>query len=111
MKDLSQPGTSKQALPGENKTAKRDSTTNQRQKLRKEKAGSPKRKAQQPTKRSNISQFETKSKQALAQSKLEQAKRRQRRHSSTVSTDLDKGNNSDTRGSVEQVCASTDSRI
>ena len=32
----------------------------------------------------------------LAQPKLEQAKRRQRRHSSIVSTDLDKWNNSDT---------------
>ena len=66
-------------------------------KTKKGKAGSPRRKAQQPTKRTNVPQFEAKSKQAaLAQSKLEQAKRRQQRYSSIVSTDLDRWNNSDT---------------
>ena len=96
--DEPQPGRSKQTHPGENNTAKRDTTTiKQRQKQRKGKTGSPRRKAQRPTKHSNISHFEFRSKQAaLAQSKLEQAKRRQRQHSSTVSTDLDKWNNSNT---------------
>ena len=50
--DEPQPGTSRQTHPGENKTAKRDTTTmKQRQKQRKGKAGNPRRKAQQPTKR------------------------------------------------------------
>ena len=96
--DEPQPGTSKQTQQAEIKTTKKDNTTmKQRQKQRKGKAGSLRRKAQQPTKRTNISQFESRSKQAaLAQSKSEQAKRRQRRHSSIVSTDLEKWNNSDT---------------
>ena len=43
------------------------------------------------------SQFDTKSKQAaLAQSQLEQPKRRQRRNSSLISTDLEARNTSDT---------------
>ena len=63
--DEPQPGTSKQTHPGENKTAKRDTTTmKQPQKQRKGRTGSPRRKAQQPTKCSNTSHFESRSKQA-----------------------------------------------
>ena len=93
-----QQGTSKQYQPSANRTSKKDTAAaRQRPKLRKGKAGSPRRKPQQPTKRTSFSQNDTMSKQAaLAQSKLEQAKKRQRRHSSIVSTDLDKWNNSDT---------------
>ena len=88
---------SRQTQQAATKPTKKDTTTKQKQKQRKGKAGSPRRKAQQPTKRTNVSQFEAKSKQAaLAQSKLEQAKRRQQRYSSIVSTDLNRWNNSDT---------------
>ena len=77
--------------------ANQEKNLNQKQKQRKGKAGSPRRKPQQPTKRIHVPQFEAKSKQAaLAQSKTEQAKRRQQRYSSIVSTDLDRWNNSDT---------------
>ena len=77
------------------------SARKQRHKPRKGTTGSPKRKPQQPRKRTNTpkaaSQFDTKSKQAAqAQSKLEQARRRQRRSSSFISTDLEQWNNSDT---------------
>ena len=92
-----QPGTSRQTQQAATKPTKKDTTTKRKQKQRKGKAGSPRRKAQQPTKRTNVPQFEAKPKQAaLAQSKLEQAKRRQQRYSSIVSTDLDRWNNSDT---------------
>ena len=93
--DEPQPGTSRQTQQAATKPTKKHTTTKQKQ--RKGKAGSPRRKPQQSTKRTHVPQFEAKSKQAaLAQSKLEQAKRRQQRYSSIVSTDLDRWNNSDT---------------
>ena len=67
-----QPGTSRQLQQAATKPTKRETSTKQRQKQRKGKAGSPRRKPQQPTKRIHVPQFETKSKQtALAQSKIE----------------------------------------
>ena len=70
--DEYQPGTSRQTQQAATKPTKKETSTRQKQKQRKGKAGSPRRKPQQPTKRTHVPQFEAKSKQAaLAQSKLE----------------------------------------
>ena len=77
--------------------------TKQKRTQRKANTKSPKRKERKPTKRTNNQKatlFETKSNQAaLAQSKLEQPKRRQqqpRRKTSFVQTELDSWSNSET---------------
>ena len=61
--DESQQGTSKQNQPNVNRTSKKDTAAaKQRPKQRKGKSGSPRKKPQQPTKRTSFSQFDTMSK-------------------------------------------------